>query len=133
MLYTLDTNAASAVINGSQKVAAQLLIAIQNDHEVTLNAIAYYEIRRGLEPVRMARKYAAFQRLLQAQDVLPLDLPALEQAALIYQDLRQAGTPLEDADILMAGIARSRGAVLVTHNIAHFSRVAGLLLEDWET
>jgi len=34
-------------------------------------------------------------------------------------------------DLLIAGTAMSRGAVLVTNNTREFSRVSGLLLEDW--
>lgn len=31
----------------------------------------------------------------------------------------------------IAGQARSRGLVLVTHNLREFQRVPGLLLENW--
>ena len=47
-------------------------------------------------------------------------------------DLRRKGTPLEDADILVAGIAPLHDAVLVTRNLKHFRRVEGLRLESWE-
>ena len=102
-------------------------------HEVTFNALSYFEIRRGLVLPRFARKFAAFQRLTQTHAVLPLDIGSLDTAADIYQDLRRQGTLLEDADILIAGIAISNDAVLVTRNLKHFERISGLRLESWET
>jgi tRNA(fMet)-specific endonuclease VapC len=37
-----------------------------------------------------------------------------------------------DRDMLIAGHARSLGYTLVTNNVREFSRVAGLLYEDWK-
>jgi tRNA(fMet)-specific endonuclease VapC len=34
-------------------------------------------------------------------------------------------------DMLIAAAALSRGAILVTHNTKHFSRIKGLKIEDW--
>ncbi len=65
-------------------------------------------------------------------DILPLDLDALDISADIYADLRRKGTPLEDADILVAGTALAHDAVLVTRNLKHFERIEGLRLESWE-
>ena len=36
-----------------------------------------------------------------------------------------------DLDVLLAGQARRRGAVLVTANTREFARVRGLKWEDW--
>ena len=41
------------------------------------------------------------------------------------------GTPIGVNDLHIAGQARSRGLVLVTHNLREFQRVPGLLLENW--
>jgi tRNA(fMet)-specific endonuclease VapC len=50
-----------------------------------------------------------------------------EQKAL----LEAGGRRLADADLLIASIARSRGAVLVTGNRRHYQRIDGLAIEDW--
>ncbi len=42
------------------------------------------------------------------------------------------GTPIGPYDVLIAGQALARGLVLVTHNVGEFSRVGGLLIEDWQ-
>ena len=35
-------------------------------------------------------------------------------------------------DLLIAAIALAKGCTLVTHNTAEFSRVAVLVIEDWQ-
>lgn len=42
------------------------------------------------------------------------------------------GTPIGPNDLLIAAIALSNKAVLITHNTGEFERVAGLKLKDWE-
>lgn len=41
--------------------------------------------------------------------------------------------PIGPNDLLIAATARAHRAVLVTHNVREFSRVADLRLEDWES
>ena len=95
--------------------------------------MTYFETRRGLFLPTFRRKLATFERFANLLGVLPLDTSALDTAADIYQDLRRQGTLLEDADILIAGIAIANNAVLVTRNLKHFERIPGLRLESWET
>lgn len=131
-MYTLDTNVVSALIGEDASVLARWKRMRLEGNEVRLNALSYFEVRRGLVLPRFARKFAAFQRLVQMHEPLSLDTEALDIAAGIYQNLRRQGTPLEDADILMAGIAIAHHATLVTRNLKHFERVGGLKLESWE-
>jgi tRNA(fMet)-specific endonuclease VapC len=52
-------------------------------------------------------------------------------SAKIYADLRKKGTPLDDIDLLIAGVAIANNLVLITHNQKHFSKIEGLELENW--
>jgi len=45
--------------------------------------------------------------------------------------LKKKGALLNDADILIASIAKAHDAVLVTNNEEHFARVEGLKIENW--
>jgi predicted nucleic acid-binding protein len=59
-----------------------------------------------------------------------------QAAAVEYGRIRghlaAAGTPIGPNDLMIAAIAQSRRLTLVTHNTREFSRVPGLLIEDWE-
>lgn len=55
------------------------------------------------------------------------------QSSTVRPELDRAGTPVGPNDLLIAATARAHRAVLVTHNVRMFSRVADLRLEDWES
>ncbi len=86
--------------------------------------------------------HGAYRSARQSQNLALLDglrLAALEfdnedarQAGEIRAALAAAGTPIGPYDVLIAGQALARGLVLVTHNAGEFSRVSGLLIEDWQ-
>jgi tRNA(fMet)-specific endonuclease VapC len=45
--------------------------------------------------------------------------------------LEGRGTPIGPLDTLIAGTALCHRATLVTHNVKEFTRVDGLVVEDW--
>ena len=63
---------------------------------------------------------------------LPFDDNAAASYSRIRAELEKAGTPIGPNDLLIATVAVSNELTLVTHNTKEFSRVAGLLYEDWE-
>lgn len=48
-------------------------------------------------------------------------------------DLESKGVPIGAMDLLIAAHALALDATLVTNNRAHFSRIAGLRIENWMT
>mgnify|MGYP000341901604 CR=1 FL=1 len=63
--------------------------------------------------------------------VVDFDSGAANHAADIRCDLERRGQKIGPLDTLIAGHARSLGAIIVTGNLREFSRVAGLRCEDW--
>jgi tRNA(fMet)-specific endonuclease VapC len=51
---------------------------------------------------------------------------------MIRTDLAAQGKLIGPNDLMIAAIARTHQATLVTHNVGEFGRVAGLQLEDWQ-
>jgi tRNA(fMet)-specific endonuclease VapC len=54
-------------------------------------------------------------------------------AAQIRIELEKRGSAIGPMDILIAGTAFSRGALLVTNNAVEFKRVPGLRVSDWRS
>ena len=79
---------------------------------------------------------AANRRLivgLQAQfPTLPFDEKAAEEYAKLRAHLASVGLLIGPNDLMIAAVALANQMTLVTHNTAEFSRVPGLLLEDWQ-
>jgi tRNA(fMet)-specific endonuclease VapC len=130
-VYTLDTNIVRPILRNDQAVLGKIAEALREGHLVKLNALTYFETKRGLLAADATRQLQRFDRLCEELGILMLTRPALDRASAIYADLRRQGTLIEDADLLIAAIALANDSCLVTHNTAHFERVPGLQLEDW--
>jgi tRNA(fMet)-specific endonuclease VapC len=63
---------------------------------------------------------------------LPFDEASADIQAEIRHHLESLGTPIGPYDQQIAAIALANGCTLVTHNTREFSRVPGLVIEDWE-
>ena len=63
---------------------------------------------------------------------LPFDDAAAEHYGRIRADLTARGLTIGGNDMLIAATALANGCTLVTHNTAEFSRVPGLVIEDWQ-
>ena len=57
---------------------------------------------------------------------------AAEHYAQIRAELTAQGNLIGANDLMIAAIARANKTTLITHNVAEFERVQGLLIEDWE-
>jgi predicted nucleic acid-binding protein len=58
--------------------------------------------------------------------------PTWEKAVDIYVALRERGTPVDDADIIIAANCIVSGYVLTTNNTRHFKNISGLRLTNWK-
>ena len=68
------------------------------------------------------------EQLLAAMSIIPLDAVAARDAADLRRTLEARGEAIGMADYLIAGICRTRAAILLTRNRRHFDRVPRLRL-----
>ncbi len=85
----------------------------------------------GLKHRDASSKLDRFLQFAAQNTVLPLSEEAATHAADQYATLCKQGKPLDDIDLLIAGIALANNPVLVTRNTKHFRRIEGLKLADW--
>ena len=129
MVFALDTNILSYAMREEGGVADQMRTL--GPANLAVPAVVVFEARFGLLRAGRIRQLAAFEALSGAMRQLEFDAEAADHAARIRLQLETAGTPISLADLLIAATARRHGCTLVTHNTHEFSRVPGLLLEDW--
>ena len=73
-------------------------------------------------------------RVAMFVDIFPEIQPSkrsMSRFGEIKANLELKGTPLADADIIIASIAIEEGFTLVTGNVRHYSRIEGLTIENW--
>ena len=71
------------------------------------------------------------RRFLSLYEIVPFDADAADCYRSIRAALEREGRLIGGSDMVIAATVFSRGGVLVTHNTDEFSRVNGLILEDW--
>ena len=62
---------------------------------------------------------------------LAFDEASADPYAQTRSHLEKIGQPIGSYDLQIAAIALQHGLIVVTHNVAEFSRVPGLTVEDW--
>ncbi len=132
MRYLLDTNTCIRYLNGRAPTVRQRLAAVHRDDVLVCSPVKaelFYGAARSQDPLRSLQRQLAFLNQFVS---LPFDRAA-EIYGRIRADLAARGTPIGANDLLIAAIALAHVLTLVTHNTGEFGRVAGLLLEDWET
>lgn len=130
MTYFLDSNAIIDLLNGNSNVLAEFKNAFVSA-SVKIPDIVYYEVLRGFEYSDSKNKKNGFEIFAKRCGIEYMDLLTLQEAARQYADLRKSGITIDDDDILIGSLAISRGAVVVTNNIKHFSYLKGIQLENW--
>ncbi len=128
--YLLDTNVIIALLRDRSPRLRDRLTAESGRVAVSAISVAelYYGIERSSDPTTTR---IATDGLLPLTTVLPLDRAAAEHSGEIRASPAQAGTPIGGYGLLIAGQARSAGMTVVTNNLREFTRVPGLLVEDW--
>ncbi|MFN8512378.1 MAG: type II toxin-antitoxin system VapC family toxin [Chloroflexia bacterium] len=142
--YILDTDHVSPHQRGHRAVQRRLarmsMDDAADDLATTVNALEeqvrgrFATLHRHVTTPQQIRQelnaYADFLsiwRYFQLLTILPFDQPASDR----FRQLRQQGLRIGSQDLRIAAIALSIGATVVTRNSRDFSRVPGLLLEDW--
>lgn len=127
----LDTDTLSAVMRGTPLVLAKAREYVSEHRAFSFSIITRYEILRGLKAKNATVQLQAFDRLCAQSHIVPLTDDAVVKASDLYAELRRRGQPIGDADILIAASALVHGLSVVTNNEQHFSRIPGLVLENW--
>ena len=131
-MYLLDTNACIRVLNGSSPRLVARLRA-HEPAEIRLSAVVRAELLYGARrSARPAENLRLLARFFAPFVCLPFDDACAERYGQLRVELERADTPIGPNDLLIAATALAHDLVLVTHNVAEFSRVAGLRFEDWE-
>jgi tRNA(fMet)-specific endonuclease VapC len=133
MTYLLDSN---VWITFLRRPTSPVVARLQSHQPADIRAcsVVVAELRYGcLRSADPAGNFVKVESLLAPYASLPFDDRAADRYATIRRQVEVLGLPIGPYDLQIAAIALVHGCTLVTHNQAEFSRVPGLLLEDWQT
>lgn len=128
--YLLDTNIVSDLIRNPRGEVAEHIARVGEQHICTSIVVAS-ELRFGARKSGSPRLQQKLMQILNEIEILSLEPPADHHYASIRAHLEARGTPIGPNDMLIAAHARANGMVMVTRNVAEFSRVPELTIENW--
>ena len=130
-MYLIDTNICIYAINGRHPKLTRHLLTVPPD-EIFVSAITVGELEYGAAKSRWGdRTRQIMHAFLSNYETLSFT----ESDAVLFGQLRallaSSGTPIGAYDVMIAAQGVSRGLTVVTHNTKEFSRVPGIVLDDW--
>lgn len=131
-MYLLDTNVCVQYLRGKNaRVRHKMTVTPVTQIRLCSPVIAelYYGCLRSAKPTENRADVDVFS---QPYASLPFDDAAADIFSNLRYDLETKGTVIGPYDLQIAAIALAQSLTLVTHNTAEFSRVPGLVYEDWE-
>ncbi|MBS3666592.1 type II toxin-antitoxin system VapC family toxin [Halomonas boliviensis] len=130
----LDTCICSFIMRErAVSVISRLATEVEQGNRIVVSTITYAEMRYGQIGKKASAKHKSlvdeFVKRLDA--VLPWDKQAVDATVEVMRVLAKAGTPIGANDAAIAGHAIASDCTVVTNNVREFSRVPGLVYEDW--
>jgi tRNA(fMet)-specific endonuclease VapC len=132
MLYMLDTDISSYIIKGGYGAVERHVRAVVSD-DLCISSVTRAELIYGLKLLLpQHRLHATVHHYLKTMVTLGWDAEAADFHAEIKHQLKTAGTPIGEMDMLIAAHAIAADAVLVTNNMRHFKRIKlPLMMANW--
>ncbi len=135
MNYLFDTDTCISLLDGREPEKQQNILT-RLEHllrpEIFLSTVTVSELSFGVENSRFRKaNLAALDAFLLDFRVIPFDESAAREAGRGRAEREKKGQRIGALDTLIAAHAKSLGLPVVTNNVADFSRVRGLKVEDW--
>lgn len=131
MKVMLDTNTCIAIIKRRPPQVIKRFYAYKVG-DIGISWITLAELEFGVAKSQHLEK----NRAALDEFVVPLEIANFDrEAARIYGQVRamleKKGTPIGSLDTMIGAHALAQGVTLATNNTREFSRIKGLIIEDW--
>jgi len=130
--YLLDTNAWIEYLRG-RNLKLRQRVASHRPRDVRLCSVVIGELYHGAyKSSRKEDDLSLIDDLVRVFDSHSFDEAAAEAFGELRAFLESKGLRIGPYDLQIAAIALANRLTLVTHNVAEFSRVPNLSIEDWQ-
>jgi len=138
-MFILDTNILSEMMRLYRVPEVAVWIEGQNEDLLFTTAISHAEIFAGLAIMADGRRRRELEKTAREMfeefegRILPFNTAAATAYAELFAMRRRAGRPAAPLDLMIASIARSHDATMVTRNTADFEGCGLTLINPWKT
>lgn len=133
LLYYLDTNICISFLRNKNKILRDKFLSYPQEN-IKIPAVVAAELMHGAyKSKEQERNLIQVKSFLSEFEIISFDY----NAALLYGKIRASlennGNNIGPNDLFIASSVLSLNGILVTNNVREFSRVEGLIIEDWTT
>ena len=125
----LDTDTVSFALRGHGRVKERILQ--HRPSEICISSITLSELRYGAERRNSQKLHELISAFTTNIAVKPFDNTCADHFGRIASELARRGSPIGEFDALIAAHATALEVTLITNNVKHFARVAGLFVDNW--
>ena len=130
MIYFLDTSILVEFLRGKNRTVHGR-ISGKLPSQLAVPAIVRAELMHGAMKSRQPNAIDNLQLILSLYPTIAFDATCADVSGALRLHLESKGHKIGPNDLLIAATALAHQATLVTHNTSEFSRVPGLVIEDW--
>lgn len=132
-MYLLDTNILSEIIRKRPNPYVLSQLRAKSSHELFTSCICIMELRFGS---RLRGDFKEFwgkleKSIISKVKVIPISEKEATIAGDILAEMKKTGQIIGIEDVLIAASALANQCRMVTANVRHFSRIKGLVVENW--
>jgi predicted nucleic acid-binding protein len=138
-MFLLDTNVLSAIMGSRPVPEVAAWIADQPEDLLFTASVCQAEFMSGLAILPEGRRRSVLEaaaRAIFTEDfdgrVLPFDTAAAVAYADIFAARKRAGRPIAPLDLMIAAVAQTKGAAVVTRDTGGFEACGVPLINPWQ-
>jgi tRNA(fMet)-specific endonuclease VapC len=127
--YLLDTNICIFYLKGRFRLEEKMQKVKWKN--CFISEITVAELKFGAASSdNPAKRKPVIEEFIKKLQILPI-YSALDFYASEKTRLRKSGNIIDEFDLLIGSTAHVNDLVMVTNNVAHLGRIAGIQIEDW--
>jgi predicted nucleic acid-binding protein len=138
-MFVLDANILSVLMLPTPAPEVTAWVAGQSRRSLFTTSVCQAEILAGIAVMPDGRRRLALEAAARAMfedefdgRVLPFDAAAAIAYADIFAARRRAGRPIAPLDLMIAAVARTKSASMVTRDTGGFADCGLTLINPWE-
>jgi predicted nucleic acid-binding protein len=132
-MYLFDTDALSQIIKKSPSIIfVRKLASVDPEKQFTTTITVGEMVYGAYKSSRPEYFIDKLEDLVwQNVQILPFDEGSAKVYGRLRAEIEKKGISLSEPDLRIASISVHYGMTLITGNTKHFSKVQGLMVEDW--
>jgi tRNA(fMet)-specific endonuclease VapC len=130
-MYFLDSNTCIYFLNGSSASIREKILST-SPVDIKIPSVVKAELLLGAYKSKTPQKtLEKLEQFLEPFEVVPFDEIVCYEYAAIRKQTEEEGKVVGPNDLLIASITKFHEGTLVTRNLKEFTRIKGLVIENW--